>query len=62
MTKRAGAALILLLLAALAATLWHLFERIPLAQHGHPTARPQAAAMALLERWQKSPRRLTSSI
>ncbi len=62
MSRRIGAALVLLLLATLAATIWHQFEKVPLAQHGEPTARPQAAALALLERWQKSPRRLTSSI
>jgi hypothetical protein len=62
MIGRIGAVLALILLAVLAATIWHKFEKIPIAQHGQPTMRPQAAALALFERWQKSPRRLTSSI
>lgn len=62
MIRRIVAALVLVLLAALAIIIWQKFEKIPMAQHGQPAARPHAAALALLERWQKSPRRLTSSI
>ena len=62
MIKRIIAVVALVLLVALAVTLWHRFEKIPLAEHGQSIARPQAAALALLERWQKAPRRLTSSI
>ena len=62
MTKRIIAVVALLLLVTLAVAFWHRFEKIPLAEHGRSIARPQAAALTLLERWQKSPRRLTSSI
>lgn len=62
MIRRIVAAAVLILLIALAVALWHRFEKIPLAEHGQSTARPQAAALELLERWQKPARRLTSSI
>ncbi len=62
MIRRIVSIVVPILLVALAAALWHRFEKIPLAQHGQSIARPQAAALVLLERWQKSPRRLTSSI
>ena len=62
MIRRIGAVLALILLAALAVTIWHKFEKIPIAEHGQSTARAHAAALTLFEQWQKSPRRLTSSI
>ena len=42
MIRRIVSIVVPILLVALAAALWHRFEKIPLAQHGQSIARPQA--------------------
>ncbi|MEE4250649.1 MAG: DUF4350 domain-containing protein [Alcanivoracaceae bacterium] len=37
------------------------FERLPIVQHDYPSNRPQAAAMQLLDSWQKQTRYITSA-
>lgn len=49
------------LLVGASILLWQQFERLPLVQHEYPTNQPQAAAMQLLQQWQKETRRVTSA-
>src|SRR5690606_16361909 len=60
--KRAGKALLAIVLIVSAGLfLRQQFERLPIVQHDYPTSPPQAAALQLLQHWQKKTRRIISA-
>lgn len=60
--KRAGKALLAIaLIVGAGLFLRQQFERLPIVQHDYPTNPPQAAALQLLQHWQKQTRRITSA-
>ena len=61
MSERLASVLVLLLVVALGAAVSLELERVPEAVPSSPGQRPEAAALALLERWQHPTRRITSS-
>jgi hypothetical protein len=61
MSERLTTILVLIALAAIATALWLQLEKVPVVRHGISTAQQQDAAIALLERRNKTARRITSS-